>query len=328
VPALFTCLLLAATASAAPHMTPVLIWYLDYGGETVRFPTGQIRMNNSGVLGLTMDATASRENWLNQSADLKKAVIDPPEYVTWFLRPTSDWDLCNQTNNTVREVLTNFKLKVENYLAMVACEGECKWGLGIAAEDDKQWTCNGTIVPASDFRYILFGGYRSVYPEDDRLLLDIQGGGDQGYPMLDPDTPAHMVLQNGCPPLRSDCVYPSYHLLEGTYEPYSLQGGTDPHACKNMKLGDPLKCCDGNTVCKNEAGLPCAMQDASGFSILMETVVDEAKSLQQDPQVLLIPCVGASASNADCKLANDSMLSSSLARLPPNSPVCFYMGGV
>merc|ERR1712070_569334 len=101
-------------------------------------------------------------------------------------------------------------------------------GLGMAAESDKQWTCAGDIMPGSDFRYILFGGYHSVYPKDSRLLLDIEGGGDQGYPILDPKTPVSMVAQAGCGPKNASCVYPSHHLMEKTYEPYNLQGGADP----------------------------------------------------------------------------------------------------
>lgn len=104
-----------------------------------------------------MDATANKENWLNQSVNIKSRVIDPPDVVTWFVRPTPDWDLCNGTDNTVKQVLTIFKSKLDQYLNDVACVGECLWGLGMAAEDDKQWTCNGQIVPGSDFRYILFG---------------------------------------------------------------------------------------------------------------------------------------------------------------------------
>ena len=55
------------------------------------------------------------------------------------------------------QVLGNFKRRLLSYLQVV-CLGECHWGLGMAAEDDKKWTCNGAVVQDSDFRYILFGG--------------------------------------------------------------------------------------------------------------------------------------------------------------------------
>ena len=116
--------------------------------------------------------------------------------------------------------------------------------------------------------------------------------------------------------------------MERSYEPYQLQGGDAPHACKDMSDAQPLKCCDNTTVCNNQAGLPCLMQSAAGYTSLLQTVVDAALQQQQDKNVSLIPCIGASTSNADCALADDSMLAASLEKLPPHSPVCFYMGGV
>jgi len=217
---------------------------------------------------------------------------------------------------------------MDQYLNMSKSDLGFEWGIGMAAEADKDWTCRGNVVPNSDFRYILFGGWRSVFPFDEHLYLDIEGGGDQGYPILDIDAPALSVKQDGCPPDLATCVYPPYHLMERTYEPYNLQGGSNPHACKDMKDDVTLSCCDGSTACENMAGVTCKMANPTGYSGLISTVVKAALQQQQDKNVSLVPCVGGSLSNADCALKDDTMLSAALAQLPPLSPVCFYMGGM
>ena len=50
--------LVAACPVLSVYTTHTLFWYLDYGGDTIRFPSGQIDMAGKGVMGLTMDATA------------------------------------------------------------------------------------------------------------------------------------------------------------------------------------------------------------------------------------------------------------------------------
>eukprot|EP00656_Telonema_subtile_P006888 TRINITY_DN13208_c0_g1_i2.p1 TRINITY_DN13208_c0_g1~~TRINITY_DN13208_c0_g1_i2.p1 ORF type:complete len:281 (+),score=46.80 TRINITY_DN13208_c0_g1_i2:109-951(+) len=280
-------------------------------------------------MSITMLATASKDNWIANSAQLRKAVAAPDsQLVHWFVRPTSDWDLCPLDKNaTVRQVLTTFKTYLDNYLNISATRS---WGIGMSAESDKQWTCKGEVMPGSDFRYILFGGWNSVFPEEGSgLMLDIQGGGDQGYPTLNPDMPVSAVLQNGCGPQENHCAYPSHHLMEKTYEPYTLLGNQpNPNACKDMKSDQPLKCCDGVTVCDNEAGLSCKMRHVGQYSALMTTVLGAAQQQLLDKNVTLVPCVGAAASNADCALAGDQMLADSLSALPQDAPVCLYMGGL
>ena len=50
--------LVAACPVMSVYTTHTLFWYLDYGGDTIRFPSGQIDMAGKGIMGLTMDATA------------------------------------------------------------------------------------------------------------------------------------------------------------------------------------------------------------------------------------------------------------------------------
>ena len=50
--------LVAACPVLSVYTTHTLFWYLDYGGDTIKFPSGQIDMAGQGIMGLTMDATA------------------------------------------------------------------------------------------------------------------------------------------------------------------------------------------------------------------------------------------------------------------------------